>query len=89
MVPARTVVRVIPRPGFNRESAFLKEHWPSHSHARFTFCALHCLMRITEAMFQMITQQCLKSLNTIDQLNSGLKDAGISKQFMQGQHAFL
>ena len=83
MVPAQTVVRVIPRPGFNRESAFLKEHWPSHSHARFTFCALHCLMRITKAMFQMITQQCLKNPHVIGRLNAGLNDAGISTQFTQ------
>ena len=40
-------------------------------------------MRITEAMFQMITQQCLKNQHVIDRLNAGLRDAGISKQFTQ------
>ena len=82
-VPANTVVRVIPRPGFNRESDWLREHWTSYNHSRFTFCALHCLMRITEAMFQMITQQCLKNPHVIVRLNSGLTKAGISKQFKE------
>jgi len=78
------VVWVIPRPGFNRLSVFLTEHWPSHWHSRFAFCALHCLMRIAEAMFQMITQQCLKNPQVIERLNASLKNAGISKQFTQG-----
>jgi hypothetical protein len=38
-------------------------------------------MRVTEAMFMMITQQCLKNEHVIDRLNKGLMDAGICKQF--------
>jgi hypothetical protein len=38
-------------------------------------------MRVTEAMFMMITQQCLKNEHVIDRLNKGLLGAGICKQF--------
>jgi hypothetical protein len=82
MVLPGTVVRVIPRLGDDvRESEWLGKNWPSHSQKRFPFCVLHCLMRITEAMFLMITQRCLKNEAVIDRLNQGLKDAGICKQF--------
>ena len=89
LIPADTAVRVIPRAGLDsepawlkeRESTWLKEHWKSHSQKRFTFCSLHCLMRITEAMFQGVTQRCLKNPLVIDKLNAGLKEAGITKQF--------
>ena len=67
--------------GADLASILLKEHWPSHSHKRFPFCALHCLMRITEAMFMMITQRCLKNDKVIGRLNEGLTQAGIAKQF--------
>ena len=70
MVLPGTVVRVIPRHGDDvRESEWLLKHWPSHSQKRFPFCVLHCLMRITEAMFLMITQRCLKNEAVIDRLN--------------------
>ena len=89
LIPADTAVRVIPRAGSDgepawlkeRESTWLKQHWKSHSQKRFTFCALHCLMRITEAMFQGVTQRCLKNPQVIDRLNAGLREAGITKQF--------
>ena len=89
LIPADTAVRVIPRAGSDgqpewlkeRESSWLKERWPSHNQKRFTFCGLHCLMRITEAMFQGVTQRCLKMPQVIDRLNAGLKEAGITKQF--------
>ena len=83
VVPPGTVVRVIPRLGDDnwRESEWLRKHWPSHSQKRFPFCALHCLMRITEAMFLMITQRCLKNESVIGRLNQGLTEAGICKQF--------
>ena len=89
LIPADTAVRVIPRAGLVdepdwlkvRESTWLKEHWKSHSQKRFTLCALHCLMRITEAIFQGVTQRCLKNPQVIDRLNAGLKEAGITKQF--------
>jgi hypothetical protein len=94
-VPAGTVVRVIPRHGDEdwRESSWLREHWKTHSQKRFPFCALHCLMRVTEAMFMMITQRCLKKEPVIDRLNQGLKDAGICKQFskvagVSGMHTY-
>jgi hypothetical protein len=82
MVLPGTVVRVIPMLGDHvRESEWLRKHWPSHSQKRFPFCVLHCLMRITEAMFLMITQRCLKNEAVINRLNQGLKEAGICKQF--------
>ena len=82
-VPVGTVVRVIPRQPEDgwRKSDWLSEVWPSHDRNKFPFCALHCLMRITEAMFLMITQRCLKSDGpVIDRLNAGLTKAGICKQ---------
>jgi hypothetical protein len=81
VVPAGTVVRVIPRSTEWRRSEWLEKFWPSYDQKRFPFCALHCLMRVTEAMFMMITQQCLKNEHVIDRLNKGLSDAGICKQF--------
>ena len=89
LIPADTAVRVIPRARSDgepewlkeRESSWLKERWPSHNQKRFTFCGLHCLMRITEAMFQGVTQRCLKMPQVIDRLNDGLRDAGITKKF--------
>ena len=80
-VPGGTVVRVIPRhSGDWRKSDWLSEVWPSHNRNRFPFCALHCLMRITEAMFMMVTQRCLKNEPVINRLNAGLEAAGICKQ---------
>ena len=83
VVPAGTVVRVIPCHGDSdwRRSDWLSTVWPSHNRKRFPFCALHCLMRITEAMFMMITQRCLKNERVIDKLNAGLEKAGICKKF--------
>jgi len=82
-VPAGTVVRVIPRHNDKdwRRSDWLGQVWPSHNQRRFPFCALHCLMRVTEAMFMMITQRCLKNEHVIARLNSGLEQAGICKKF--------
>jgi hypothetical protein len=81
-VPGGTVVRVIPRhSGDWRKSDWLSEVWPSQNRSRFPFCALHCLMRITEAMFMMITQRCLKNEPVINRLNAGLEAAGICKKF--------
>lgn len=82
-VPTGTVVRVIPRHGDNdwRRSDWLGKVWPSYNQRRFPFCALHCLMRITEAMFMMITQRCLKNEHVIARLNAGLQQAGICKKF--------
>ena len=81
-VPVGTVVRVIPRQpeGGWRKSDWLSKVWPSHNRNRFPFCALHCLMRITEAMFMMITQRCLKNEPVINRLNAGLEKAGICKR---------
>jgi len=80
VVPAGTVVRVIPRIMEWRRSEWLEKYWPGYNQTRFPFCALHCLMRVTEAMFMMITQQCLKNEHVIDRLNKGLLGAGICKQ---------
>ena len=63
VVPAGTVVGVIARAGLDngpewlkeRKSTWLRRHWESHSQKRLIFCTPHCLMCITEAMFQGIT----------------------------------
>jgi hypothetical protein len=87
LIPANTVVRVIPRPGFSRPSVFLEEHWPSHKPARFPFCALHCLMRVTEALFQNICDAVLaqKSLPFVERLNNGLELVGIGKKLRKAK----
>ena len=83
-VPGGTVVRVIPRhSGDWRKSDWLSEVWPSQNRSRFPFCALHCLMRITEAMFMMITQRCLKNEPVINRLNAGLAYARSSQRFLE------
>ena len=87
IVPANTVVRVIPKPSYDRDSHWLAQHWSSYKHLRFPFCALHCLMRITEAMFQMISQKSLKNPHVIDRLNRGLLNAGIAKQLKKAAGA--
>ncbi len=53
------IVRRMIQPGFSRESAYLNEHWKGISRGLFPFCALHCNMRITEAMFYNICQNAL------------------------------
>ena len=59
VIPPGTIVRRMIQPGFSRESAYLNEHWKGISRGRFPFCALHCNMRITEAMFYNICQNAL------------------------------
>ena len=84
LLPADTLVRIIPNHGFCRESDFLKQHWPNSRRDHFPFCALHCLMRITEGLFFNICQFALKSGEpTIQRLNKSLKAIGMSekKQF--------
>ena len=84
LLPADTIVRIIPNNGFCRQSDFLDQHWPNSRRDHFPFCALHCLMRITEGLFFNICQFALKSGEpTIQRLNKALKAIGMSekKQF--------
>ena len=76
------MVRVIRCHGDSnwRRSDWLSTVWPIHNRKQFPFCALHCWMRITEAMFMMITQQYLKNEHVIDKLKAGLEKAGICKK---------
>ena len=87
-VPANTVVRTMMTHGFSRPSAFLKEHWPQMTAARCPFCALHCLMRVTEAMFQQICQFAMAGGEAhLQRLNEGLRMAGFkSKKFEKLRH---
>ena len=87
-VPANTVVRTMMTHGFSRPSAFLKEHWPQMTAARCPFCALHCLMRVTEAMFQQICQFAMAGGEEhLRRLNEGLLMAGFkSKKFEKLRH---
>ena len=82
-IPANTIVRTMLTPGFSRPSAFLGEHWPQMTSARCPFCALHCLMRVTEAMFKQICQFAMAGGEAcLKRLNDGLSMAGFkSKKF--------
>ena len=83
IIPARTIVRTMLTPGFSRPSVFLGEHWPQMTSARCPFCALHCLMRVTEAMFKQICQFAMAGgVACLKRLNEGLSMAGFkSKKF--------
>ena len=83
MIPANTVVRTMLTPGFSRKSDFLDEHWPQMTSARCPFCALHCLMRVTEALFQQICQFGMAGgEHHLRRLNEALASAGFkSKKF--------
>ncbi len=82
-IPANTIVRTMSMPGFSRPSAFLSKHWPQMTSARCPFCALHCLMRVTEALFQQICQFALAGgVAHLKRLNDALCMAGFkSKRF--------
>ena len=85
IIPAGTIVRRMIQPGFNRESAFLNENWPGVPRGRFPFCALHCNMRITEAMFYNICQNALAAGDpAVARLNVGMELIGLkSKKFQK------
>ena len=88
MIPANTVVRIMLTPGFSRKSEFLTEHWPQMTSARCPFCALHCLMRVTEALFQQICQFGMAGgEDHLQRLNEALASAGFkSKKFEKLRH---
>ena len=68
---------------FRSPSAFLQDLWPQMSSERCPFCALRCLMRVTEAMFQQICQSAIAGGEEhLNRLNEGLAAAGFkSKKF--------
>ena len=82
-IPANTIVRTMLSPGFSRPSSFLNEHWPQMTSGRCPFCSLHCLMRVTEAMFKQICQFAMAGGEAhLKRLNDGLSIAGFkSKKF--------
>ncbi len=88
VIPKGTLVRVIPNVEFSRPSQFLIEHCPSLTAKNCPFCVLHCLMRVTEAMFHQICNAALTSTNRIklvERLNGALEGLKINRQFEQSQ----
>ena len=88
VIPPGTCVRVIPRFGFVRPSDFLGKHFPLLSAERMPFCALHCLMRVTESLFQQICQAALCSSSKsklIEVMNAALVGEGIHRCYKQSE----
>jgi len=85
VIPAGTILRRLIQPGFSRESAYLDKCWNGVSRGRFPFCALHCNMRITEAMFYNICQNALAAGEpAVARLNSAMQMIGLkSKKFQK------
>ena len=84
VIPKGTCVRVIPRLNFSRQSEFLKQHCPALTSELCPFCALHCNMRVSEALFQQICEAAktsTKSLRLIESMNKGLSDLGINRSY--------
>jgi hypothetical protein len=86
-VPRGTLVRVIPNVGFTRTSEWLSEYWPGYA-ARLPPCALHCAMRVGEALLLNI---CLLAIaagyKAVDALNAGLKKVGLTRQLQKEKGA--
>ena len=88
VIPAGTCVRVIPRLGFSRPSAYLKNHFKDLTADRCPFCALHCKMRVAEALFQQICKAAETSQHEsrlVASMNTALKSAGINKKYQKNQ----
>jgi len=85
VVPRGTIVRRMIQPGFSRESEYLNTNWPDVSRGRFPFCALHCTMRITEAMFYNVCQNALAAGEpAVRRLNDAMQKIGLkSKKFQK------
>ena len=86
LIPKGTCVRVIPRPGFSRPSDYLKQHFPALTAERCPFCALHCLMRVTESLFQQIchaAQSSSKRAELIVRMNQSFRELKINVQYKQ------
>jgi hypothetical protein len=87
VIPKGTCVRVIPKFGFSRPSKFLEEHCPALTAEKCPFCVLHCLMRISETLFNQICQAALSSdknrSRLIDSMNSALAELGINRSYKQ------
>ncbi len=77
---------MIPRFGFSRPSDYLKENFPALTAERCPFCALHCLMRVTESLFQQICQAAQSSSKRADlivRMNQSFRDLKINVQYKQ------
>jgi hypothetical protein len=87
-ISAGTCVRVIPRLGFVRPSEYLEANFKDLTAERCPFCALHCKMRVAEALFQQICQAAETSkqvLLLVGSMNDALKRAGINKKYQKNQ----
>ena len=86
VIPKGTCVRVIPRFNFSRPSDYLKQNFPALTAERCPFCGLHCLMRVTESLFQQICQAARsssKSADLIMRMNQSFRDQRINVQYKQ------
>jgi hypothetical protein len=85
LIPAGTIVRRLIQPGFSRDSDYLDKNWKGVSRGRFPFCALHCNMRIAEAMFYNICQNALAGGDAaVARLNGAMELIGLkSKKFQK------
>ena len=86
VIPKGTCVRVIPRFGFSRPSDYLQQNFPALTAERCPFCALHCLMRVTESLFQQIcqaAQSSSKRAELIVRMNQSLREQKINVQYKQ------
>jgi hypothetical protein len=89
MIPGGTIVRVMIKPGFSRESEYLNKHWSGVYRGRFPFCALHCNMRITEAMFYNICQNALAAGDpAVARLNVAMEEIGLKAKKFQKVRLF-
>jgi hypothetical protein len=89
MIPSGTIVRVMIKPGFSRPSAYLDANWSGVLRGRFPFCALHCNMRITEAMFYNICQNALAAGDpAVARLNTAMGQIGLKAKIFQKVRLF-
>uniref|UniRef100_A0A7S0MB41 Uncharacterized protein n=1 Tax=Cryptomonas curvata TaxID=233186 RepID=A0A7S0MB41_9CRYP len=89
LIPAGTIVRRLIQPGFSRESEYLNQYWNGVSRGRFPFCALHCNMRIAEAMFYNICQNALAAGDpAVARLNSAMELIGLKSKKIQKVRMF-
>ena len=86
VIPKGTCVRVIPKFNFSRQSDYLKQNFPALTAERCPFCGLHCLMRVTESLFQQICQAAQsagKSAELVVRMNESFREQKINVQYKQ------
>ena len=80
-VPAGTLVRVPRVHQSSRNSDWLAKHWPEYKGRTF-LCCLHCLMRVTESLFLVISDLAQNG-KLVDQLNEGLALVGLENKSLR------